>query len=282
MSITRTTDTDDDGSGTTGTIRTNAWLQLIYDALDGRWSELTTTSTGSQNNFSITSGGLEADALRCNNASALTLTGIAAPATPAKPAKRLIIEPVGAGTVSLADQSGSSTAANRIITGLNETVVITGPVMLVYDDTTDRWRLLNPNVINAAATTYTPTWSSSGGTPVTVGNATTTGRWKRWGKQIFFDINFTFGSTSAQGTGNTWLFSLPSTADATTFGAFSATIFDAGTGSFAANATMNSSTTVSLVRADSAGDGTVTGNNSPIATWATGDGIKISGWYFEA
>lgn len=34
MAITRTVDTDDDGTGTTGTIHNNAWLQLIYDAIE--------------------------------------------------------------------------------------------------------------------------------------------------------------------------------------------------------------------------------------------------------
>ncbi len=278
MSITRTTDTDDDGSGTTGTIHNNAWLQALYDAVDARWSVATTTSTGSQNDLSFS----QADLFRCNNASALTITGLTAPASPAKNGKRLVIAPVGAGTVSLADQSGSSTAANRIITGIGTTLVLNGPTLLVYDDDTDRWRVLSHHTIDWTFTTYTPTWSSSGGTPVTVGNSTTTGRYKRSGKKIDFDISFTFGSTSAQGTGNTWLFSLPTTADGTSFGSFAATVFDAGTGSFAANATMNSATTVSMTRGDSAGDGTITGNNSPIATWATGDSIKISGWYYEA
>lgn len=49
MAITRTTDTDDDGSGTTGTIHNNAWLQLIYDAIDAdpATATLTPIITGS-------------------------------------------------------------------------------------------------------------------------------------------------------------------------------------------------------------------------------------------
>jgi len=34
MAITRTVDTDDDGTGTTGTIHNNAWLQAIYAAIE--------------------------------------------------------------------------------------------------------------------------------------------------------------------------------------------------------------------------------------------------------
>jgi hypothetical protein len=35
MALTRTTLTDDDGSGTTGTVLNNAWLQTVYDAIEG-------------------------------------------------------------------------------------------------------------------------------------------------------------------------------------------------------------------------------------------------------
>jgi len=43
MGITRTTMIDDDGSGTTGTVLNNAWLQTIYnqiDALAGAWVDV--------------------------------------------------------------------------------------------------------------------------------------------------------------------------------------------------------------------------------------------------
>lgn len=38
MSITRIVDTDDSGSGTDGTVRTNAWLQSIYDSIELTWA----------------------------------------------------------------------------------------------------------------------------------------------------------------------------------------------------------------------------------------------------
>lgn len=143
MSITRTAWTDDDGSGTTGTIINNAEKTTLYDQIDGRWSEATITSTGTQNNLTYS----EADVIRCNNASDLTLTGITAPASPAKPGKRLVVVSVGAGNVFLAHQSGSSTAANRIInfaTSANTPLAAgSGVAVLVYDDTTDRWRLVS-------------------------------------------------------------------------------------------------------------------------------------------
>lgn len=157
MSITRTTDTDDDGSGTTGTIRTNAWLQAIYDTLDGRWSRATITSTGSQNNLSIS----EADLVIFNNASDLTITGIVAPASPAKPGKPMRFVSTGAGHVFLAHQNASSTAANRIICPVTSAnlpfAAGAGGGMLVYDDANSRWRVL----LHEQGAPITPTFADS-------------------------------------------------------------------------------------------------------------------------
>lgn len=38
MLVVRTADTDDDGTGTTGTIRNNAWKTALYDAMDGAFA----------------------------------------------------------------------------------------------------------------------------------------------------------------------------------------------------------------------------------------------------
>lgn len=143
MSITRTVDSDDSGGGTDGTIHNAAWLTAIYDALDGRWSRSTKTSTGAQNNFSIS----EADLLICNNATDLTITGFVAPASPAKPGKRLYVVSTGAGNVLLTHQSGSSTAANRLInfatSGNTPLAAGSGVAIYVYDDANSRWRLIS-------------------------------------------------------------------------------------------------------------------------------------------
>ncbi len=142
MSITRTTDIDDDGSGTTGTVRSNAWLQAIYDALDSRWSVVTITSTGSQNNLAIS----EADLVIFNNASDITVTGIAAPSSPSKPGKPLRCISIGAGNVFFKHQNGSSTAANRLInfatSGDTPLAAGVGTAMFVYDSVNSRWRLM--------------------------------------------------------------------------------------------------------------------------------------------
>jgi hypothetical protein len=198
MAIARTTDTDDDGTGTTGTIHKYAWLQAVYDVVDARWEENTTTSTGSQNNFDIS----DADVLRCNNASLLTLTGIAAPASPAKPGKRLIIYSVGAGQVDLANQSASSTAANRIINGVTGTISLAagyGRAVLVYDDTTDRWRV----IAHEQGAYITPTFAAGnftsdvGSWTVASGDVTTCAYYLR-GKQL--TVQFDIITTSVSGT----------------------------------------------------------------------------------
>src|SRR4051812_11982427 len=130
--ITRTTVTDDTGSGTDGTVINQAWLTTFYDTLDARWSEASTTSTGNQDNFAYS----EADVLRCNNATSITLRGLLAPASPLKPGKRLLIVSVGAGSVVLNNQDTNSTAANRIITGFSAAITLTagtGFAWLEYD-----------------------------------------------------------------------------------------------------------------------------------------------------
>lgn len=141
---------------------------------------------------------------------------------------------------------------------------------------------INGNSGTLAPASYTPTWASTGGTPITVGNATVTGQFKTILGYTFFDIAFTFGSTSSAGAGNIFTWTLPSTAASLTFGSFSARIVDLGTNSWSVGGLLRTTTTVSLVRsADSGAAAADVGAGTPM-TWATGDTVKISGWYAEA
>lgn len=154
---------DDAGDYVSGDVATSDWVALLLDRIDARWSELTTTLTGSQHNLSITSSGVEADVVRCNNATDLTLTGIAAPAAPPKPGKPLIIYAVGAGNVFLSHQSGSSSAGNRFIndatSGLTPLAAGVGAALYVYDATVSggRWRL----IAHKQGAWLTPTFADS-------------------------------------------------------------------------------------------------------------------------
>jgi hypothetical protein len=103
-----------------------------------RWSEATTTSTGNQDNFTFS----DADLLRCNNASLLTLRGLAAGVA----GQRLVIVSVGAGQVDLAHQDTNSTNVNRIMNGVVGTISLApgrGRALLEYDGTTQRWRVIH-------------------------------------------------------------------------------------------------------------------------------------------
>lgn len=157
--ITRTNDTDDDGTGTTGTIRNNSWkTTTIYDPIDALFNgasvfelggalalgRYTTTATGTKNDWAIDTdnGGTTVGVLRCNNVSSLTINGIVAPSAH----RALWIMAINS-TVNLAHENASSTAANRITTPTAATVAIPsgGYALLVYDVTTARWRVLSPH-----------------------------------------------------------------------------------------------------------------------------------------
>lgn len=74
-----------------------------------------------------------------SNASPRTITGIMAPANAGG---MVLIVNVGANTIVLAHQNGSSDAANRLImsTGADTTLAADAHVWIWYDGTTARWR----------------------------------------------------------------------------------------------------------------------------------------------
>src|SRR5688572_7300435 len=102
MAITRIPDINDSGDNQSGTSHSNEWKTLtIYDPMDARWSGFRTSLAGTQHDLVYS----EADVIRCENATDLTITGIAAPASPIKPYKPLTIIAAGTGNVYLTNQS---------------------------------------------------------------------------------------------------------------------------------------------------------------------------------
>lgn len=108
------------------------------------WTDLnipitqTTTTAGTQNDFAISPG--PSIFLRCNNATALNLTGFAGGIA----GKQIIVSSVGAGTVTLVHATG--TAANQILTDTAANVVLlagNGRATVVYDATSSRWILVS-------------------------------------------------------------------------------------------------------------------------------------------
>lgn len=113
-------------------------------------------------------------------------------------------------------------------------------------------------------TSYTPTWTATGGTP-TIGNGSLTGNYIKAGQLCHVRILLSFGSTtSVSGTTN-WQLSLPFAAVEPVAGSF---VF------YDASAAMQSGQTVresggSTILAQT-GASAYVGATSP-ATWATGD-----------
>lgn len=132
--------------------------------------------------------------------------------------------------------------------------------------------------IQAAWEAYTPTWGAP--TPPTLGNGTLTGRYRRVGKTVDYEVSLVAGSTTGGGTGQ-WSFGLPLTYNSryalrslfgrallhTAAGAYyPATVFSAG------------ALSVSLITTDTR---SVMSTGTPI-TLAAGDIITLSGRYEAA
>lgn len=105
---------------------------------------VTTTSTGTQNNFApgIAGSAAPLTILRCNNSALLTITGF----DDGVDGQRLQLVSIGTGQVDLAHQNTGSDAANRLInfaTSRDTPLAAgVGTAEYVYDGTTDRWRLV--------------------------------------------------------------------------------------------------------------------------------------------
>jgi hypothetical protein len=137
----------------------------------------TTTSTGTVNDFALTAG---ANVLRCNNATALTITGFAA----GYDGQRMIVRSLGAGQVNFSHQAAGSTAANRLInfatSGDTSLAAGVGEAEFLYDATTARWVLKQ----HEQGAWITPTYAGgnftgSGGWTVDAGDVTTMAYWLR-------------------------------------------------------------------------------------------------------
>lgn len=145
MSITHPVISNDTGMGVDGTPFDAAWVLLLMNAIDAMRTEQVIALTGVQNNLSITAGALEADVVVFTNPTLLQITGIAAPASPAKPGKLLILSAVG-GQVDLFHQNGGSVASNRL-----QNIALSGPTslgpggtaMYVWSGASGYWRLVH-------------------------------------------------------------------------------------------------------------------------------------------
>lgn len=140
---------EDDGTGLTGSIWDKDDVDALMDAVDaalagtGAATEQTTTLTGTQNDFSLSGANVT---LRCTGASPVVFTGFSVGGAAPVAGSRLTLINAGATTftVRVAYQDSGSTAAYRVISPSirGQVVGLGGTVTLVYDDTTDRWRVI--------------------------------------------------------------------------------------------------------------------------------------------
>jgi len=130
--------------------------------------------------------------------------------------------------------------------------------------------------IQAAWTSYTPTWTGTTTNPV-IGNGTISGRYMQVGKTIHYEVKITMGSTTTYGSG-AYLFSLPVAARAANRPAGQMTALDASLPGVRTHHAYTNSTTVVATHNDA---GTNSGPTAPF-TWATSDTITVAGTYEAA
>lgn len=130
-------------------------------------------------------------------------------------------------------------------------------------------------------TTYTPTWTSSAGTPA-IGDGTLDGRWVRHGKVIAFTMRMLCGATTTFGTaGGAFAWGLPAnTITPLQLAGFGqVTMYDASANTWYVGSMFNATaSTFNVVTHATAG--TVT--TAVPFTWANADAMFARGFFFEA
>lgn len=172
---------------------------LDADKLDGldsvryKQTVVTTTSTGTQNNFdpsSTIASGAQIVVIRCNNAADLTITGLVAGVD----GQIVILYPINAsGNVFLQDASGgagSTIELSNVLTSGPTPVSLRGYAMYSYDATSTVWRLHGHNQGSWITPTFTAgTYTANGGGTWTVASGdVTTYRYLVSGRTITISI----------------------------------------------------------------------------------------------
>jgi hypothetical protein len=228
----------------------------------------TITTTGTQTALAIPDGRGDL-VIFANNASTLTLQGISA----AQNGQTLSIVSIGAGNVVIENQSGSASAANRIITKSSDTITLAagfGYTVLTYDGTNSRWRM---GTFDQGVLSYTPS-----PTGFSLGNGTLTGSYVRSGDQVNWSITLVIGSTTSFSSAIE--ISLPvTTSNGVIVGA--GIVVDVGSGNYTCLAySSGSGTRATFYSCDGLRTGAFT--SAEPMTWATGDSLTVSGTYFAA
>lgn len=186
------------GAGTAGQVLTSngASADPTFQAPSSAAVVQTTTSTGTQNDLTLTTG---VTLLRCNNATLLTINGFAA----GTDGQRVVVESVGAGIVSFAHQNAGSATANRLInfatSAATSLAAGVGTAEFVYDLTTARWKMVEHTQGDWITVAYAGgNFTASAGTWTVDSGDVTTCAYYLTGRMLF--VNISLGTTSVSAT----------------------------------------------------------------------------------
>jgi hypothetical protein len=195
------------------------------------------STTGSSNNVNFGTGAL----FRLTGASAQTITGIAG----GTDGRRITLVNAGANAATIANNSASSTAANRITTGTGANISLAsgGSISLVYDSGASLWRVIGTTAVVAGGTNYVTLQGSTPGTADT-GN---------------FNISGTGIAATLQGSTSV-LTPLLDTASAAALSIGTSTATSVSIGKSGAATTVNGTLTVSQTATFSSNLSVTTGN----------------------
>lgn len=261
-------------TGADVSISQGAAAVLVYDGTSQRWriasssggggggegAPIGNADTGTINDIVSTSGGVSASAIRFTGA-APTVTGIQSGFA----GRRVVLHATG-GPIVLADESVLSSAVNRIVTGTAASLTIAdeSSLLIVYDGTSQRWRVVGfvaAGDLGGTATSQTVN-KVKGTTVTTAGGALPVGAVLRstgvaaadWGPLDLSDADARTGTLPVAngGTGTTTL------------------TFPAGTDTLVARATTDTLSNKTLATPAITGNVTVTGFTSTTTTSADG------------
>lgn len=239
------------------------------------------------------SGGVDSAVLEV-----VTGTPAGSPSAPATPANSLLLAQVAVGAAVSSIVNANITDTRIWLTSLGGIVPVASQaqqdaLLPLYDGLsiwrtdTDVFSIYNGTAYvtmgsNAAWTSYSPAWTSSGTAPA-IGNGTLTGASFKLGRLVFYRVRWVAGSTTTFGTGN-YFFSLPFTS--ISLGSFdlpcsgSGILVDLSTQvRYRVVPTLNTTTVVWLNVGDN--NPGVMQATAP-ATWANGDSLNFSGVYEAA
>ena len=192
---------DDDGSNTVGTLWNKAAVNSLLNAVDVAVTPGTSapTTTGTQTALALPTGSTGDLVLYLNNASLLTVQGIAA----GTQGQLLYVFSKGAGQVDFAHNHASGTALGKLklfaTTGLTSLAAGSGAAVFEYDATATVWRLvaheqgawIAPAYVGTDYTAATGTWTVDSGDVLMM-------RYWLKGRTLF--VKFWFLTTSVSAT----------------------------------------------------------------------------------